>query len=86
MSGAFPRSWSVGPRDDAADPDQALCRVWEVLERAEADWERVERQVNPLLYQLVEAGYVEEWGSSPTGSFWAITEQGHVRLAELGRD
>jgi DNA-binding PadR family transcriptional regulator len=61
--------------------------VWEALEANDADdWDNVERQVNPLLYQLVDAGYVEEWGRSPTGSIWAISDAGHERLEALGRD
>ena len=47
---------------------------------------QIEPELNKLLDALVAAGYVEEWGHSPTGSLWAITEAGHSRLAMLGRD
>jgi radical SAM superfamily enzyme YgiQ (UPF0313 family) len=43
-------------------------------------------RVNSLLDALIEAGYVEAWGHSDTGSFWAITTAGHERLEVLGRD
>jgi len=88
MSGPYPRSWDVG-EPAVCDPDEALCRLWDALEdndEREADWDDAERVVNPLLDALIEPGYVETWGHSPTGCFWAITPAGHERLCELGRD
>lgn len=84
VSGPFPRSWAVGGRAEILDPDDALCRVWDVLDAD--DFDRVEQTVNPLLDDLVEAGFVEQWGRSRTGCIWAISLQGHERLRELGRD
>jgi hypothetical protein len=87
VSGPFPRSWGVGSRADVRDHDDALCRVWDALEADDADdWDRVEQTVNPLLDALIEVGYVEQWGHSPTGCFWAISLPGHERLRKRGRD
>lgn len=66
------------------DPDDALCRVWDAL--GGDTWDQVDARVNSLLDALIEAGYVEAWGHSDTGSFWAITTAGHERLEVLGRD
>ena len=84
MSGPFPRSSAVGNRAEVQDRDDALCRVWDAIDGD--DWDQVEREVNPLLDALIEAGYVEAWGHSETGSFWAITTAGHERLRALGQD
>ena len=87
MSGPFPRAWDVGGPTDIRDPDEALCRVWDTLEADDAaDFDRIGETVNQLLDPLVDAGYVEQWGHSRTGCFWAITSAGHQRLRELGRD
>lgn len=88
MSEPFPRSWDGGSRAEVDDPDDALCRGWDVLEADDddPDFDRVERAVNPLLDALVEAGYVEEWGRSRTGCFSAVSPAGHERLRERGRD
>lgn len=84
MSGPFPRSWSVGGRaEEVRDRDDALRRVWDAIDGE--DWDQVEREVNPLLDALIEAGYVEAWGNSETGSLWAITTAGHDRLRALGQ-
>jgi hypothetical protein len=80
----YPRSWDVGSRAEVQDCDDALCRVWDAL--VGDTWDQVEREVNPLLDALIEAGYVEAWGHSDTGHFWAITNSGHDRLVALGRD
>jgi len=66
------------------DRDDALRRVWEAIDGE--DWDQVEHEVNPLLDALTEAGYVEAWGHSETGSIWAITAAGHDRLRVLGLD
>lgn len=84
MSGPFPRSWSIGGRVEVEDLDDALCLMWNAIDGD--DWDQVEREVNPLLDALIEAGYVEAWGHSETGSFWAITTAGHDRLTDLGKD
>jgi hypothetical protein len=77
----------VGGPTEAADPDDALCRVWDALDGSvDTDWPTVESVVNPLLDVLVEAGYVEAWGHSDTGCIWAIKYEGHERLRALGRD
>ncbi len=64
--------------------NDAICRVWGALDSG-LDWDRIEEVVNPLLDGLVDAGYVEQWGQSSTGCFWAITESGHERLRTLGQ-
>jgi hypothetical protein len=65
--------------------DEALRHV-EDLVTSELDWDQIEPELEKALDVLVGAGYVEEWGHSPTGSIWAITNAGHDRLAALGRD
>jgi hypothetical protein len=62
--------------------DEALCRVWELGLQDLSD--EVDRELGTLLPSLVEAGFVKEWGHSPTGSFWAYTEAGIRRIEELG--
>lgn len=85
MSGPYPRSWDVGAQGQVRDVDDAICRVSEAV-RSACDWDRIEEIVNPRLDALADAGYVEQWGRSDTGCFWAITSAGHERLQALGRD
>jgi hypothetical protein len=88
MSGAYPRQWKVGGPPANMDADTALCRLWDALgDCAEnmTDWDAVEPIVNPLLDILVDAGYVEAWGHSPTGCASEIRFEGHERLRALGR-
>jgi hypothetical protein len=85
MSGPYPRSWDAGTQADALDADEAICRVWDVLD-SDLTFDRVEEAVNPLLDALEDAGYVEQWGHSDTGCFWAITAAGHERLRTLAPD
>ncbi len=80
----YPRSWNVGGAATTVGADDALCRVWDALDKSE--WIRIEGIVNPLIDALVDAGYAEQWGHSDSGCFWAITPAGHARLCALGRD
>jgi hypothetical protein len=78
----------VGGPAEAAEPDDALCRVSDALDESAENmtgWDTVEPVVNPLLDVLVEAGYLEAWGHSDSGCIWAITYEGHERLRALGR-
>ncbi len=84
MSIPYPRSRVRNDRPGVSDPDEALRRAWDLLE-SEGDWDHIESELESVLDTLVTAGYAEEWGHSPTGSLWAITEAGHARLAALGR-
>jgi hypothetical protein len=89
MSGTFPRSFEIGGPSPTADPDHALCLLWDALEDGAehlSDWDRTERVVNPLIDVLVEPGYLKTWGHSKSGHFWAISYEGHERLRALGRD
>jgi hypothetical protein len=42
------------------------------------NWDDIERELNNVFDALVTAGYVEEWGHSPTGFLWAISDAGHT--------
>jgi hypothetical protein len=85
MSGPFPRDKEqvVEPVDD---PDAALIRAWDLFGSDYADRREIEPELNRCIDAMVVAGYAEEWGHSPTGSLWRISDAGHDRLAELGRD
>jgi hypothetical protein len=85
MSGTFPRNREPieAPLDD---PDEALCRTWGLLESDHEGWDEIAPELNKCLDALVAAGYVEEWGYSPTGSLGRVSDAGHDRLATLGRD
>jgi hypothetical protein len=84
MSGPYTRSRQRS-EDPVTDPDEALRRTWELLD-SEKDWDQIEAELEDVLDALVFAGYVEEWGHSPSGSLWAISDAGHERLAVLGLD
>jgi hypothetical protein len=64
--------------------DEALCRAATLFLEDGSD--AVDKELEQLLPPLIEAGYVREWGHSATGSFWAFTEAGRQRAAELGCD
>jgi hypothetical protein len=84
MSGTYPRDRE--PVDDPiTDPDEALCRVLDLVV-SDKDWDEIGPDLNNCLDALVSAGYVEEFGHSPTGSLWRISDAGHDRRAALGRD
>jgi hypothetical protein len=85
MSGTYPLTRDRTAQPVIRDPDEALCRARDLLE-SNMDWNDVEHELNKVFDALVTAGYVEEWGQSPTGLLWAITDAGHSRLATLSRD
>jgi hypothetical protein len=85
MSGTYPLTRDRTTQPVVRDPDEALRRAWDLLE-SDMDWDDVERELNKVFDALVTAGYVEEWGQSPTGLLWAITDAGHNRLVTLSRD
>lgn len=62
--------------------DKALCRAHEIFLGDLS--EETDAELDDLLPALIEAGYVEERGHSPTGSLWAFTESGVRRGDELG--
>lgn len=64
---------------DAAD--KALARAIEL--GLEDNFEPVEAEINDLLPALVEAGYVETYGHSPTGFLWRYSRAGIERGSEL---
>ena len=64
--------------------DEALCRSWALS--LEDDLNDVEKELGHLLPLLIEAGFVKTSGHSPSGYFWAYTENGIWRLEELGCD
>jgi hypothetical protein len=62
--------------------DDAIFRAHEIFLGDLSD--ATDAELDNLLPPLIEAGYVKEWGHSPTGSFWAFTESGIRRGEELG--
>lgn len=60
--------------------------MWDLLDSDHEGWDEIAPKLNKCLGALVAAGYVEEWGHSPTGSLWRISDAGHDRLTTLGRD
>jgi hypothetical protein len=85
VSGTYPRDREP-VEDPVSDPDTALCRMWDLLDSDHVEWNEIAPGLNNCLDALVAAGYVEEFGHSPTGSLWQISDAGHDRLAGLGRD
>jgi hypothetical protein len=61
--------------------DKALARV--IALGLEENFETVESEVNELLPVLIEAGYVETYGHSPTGFLWRYSRAGVKRGDEL---
>lgn len=67
----------------AVDPlDSALIRLNELMDADSTD--AVEDEIAALQKPLIDAGLVREWGHSPTGCFWALTEAGVERSKALG--
>lgn len=65
------------------DPlDTKLCRAREIFLSDMSD--ETEAELDVILPDLIAAGYIQESGHSPTGSFWAFTEAGVERRKELG--
>jgi hypothetical protein len=62
--------------------DRDLCRAHAIFLQDLSD--ATDEELGKILPGLVEAGYVEEYGHSPTGSFWRFTEAGVRRGEELG--
>lgn len=63
--------------------DEKLLRAW-VLVLEDFD-DAVEAELNALLPDLIEAGYVEEkpWGDNPEHFLWSFTDAGVARGKEL---
>jgi hypothetical protein len=72
------KGWMIGL--EALDRD--LCRAYEIFLDNMSD--ETEKELDELLPGLIQAGYLEESGHSPTGSFWAFTTAGVKRRKELG--
>jgi hypothetical protein len=83
VSGTFPRDREA-VEAPITDPDEALGRMVDLVE-SDKRWDEIGPEVNNCVDALGDAGYVEEFGHSPTGSLWRISDAGHDRLAALGR-
>jgi hypothetical protein len=62
--------------------DKDLCRAHSIF-LADVS-HATDAELEEILPDLVEAGYVREDGNSATGSFWRFTEAGVRRAEELG--
>jgi len=85
MFGTYPRE-REHIEEPVDDPDDALCRVWDLLGSDHTEWDEIAPELNKCIDAVVAAGFVEEWGHSSTGSLWRISVAGHDRLATLGRE
>jgi hypothetical protein len=61
--------------------DATLSRAWEIFIGDLSD--ETDAELGDLLPPLVEAGYVEISGESPTGHFWTFTPEGVARAKAL---
>jgi hypothetical protein len=64
--------------------DEVLRRVWQLALEGPSD--QIDEEIDRLLPNLIDAGYVDEFGHSPTGSLWRFTEKGVQRVEALGCD
>lgn len=74
------KGWMIEVHMNALD--RKLCRAHEIFLGDLSD--ETDAELARILPVLVDAGYVEEYGHSPTGSLWRFTESGISRGEELG--
>lgn len=64
--------------------DTTFRRAWEIFIGDLSD--ETDAELEALLPPLVDAGYVEISGESPTGHFWVFTPDGVAHARALGLD